>query len=118
MFVFDMVSPAKLASNQLSRIMSYPAALYMPPPSVAMLRSKTQLVVLAGPDTSGSFLLHVDPVEKSAKPDSPIENHTDRWQAMTDRTMAFMPLRKEGTGLDVNRENNTKVCVFLAHASM
>ena len=76
-FVFGMCPPARLASNQLSRMMSYPAALYMPPPSVAMLPSKTQLVVFAGPDTAGSFLLHADPVENSANPDLRVNIQTD-----------------------------------------
>lgn len=40
----------------------------MAPPSVALLRSKTQLVVFAGPEP-GAALLQADPVENSAIPD-------------------------------------------------
>lgn len=47
---------------------------------MALLRSKTQLVVFAGPDSTGSASLQAVPVENIAKPDVLVVESADRWK--------------------------------------
>lgn len=48
--------------------MSYPAAVYMAPPSSALLCSKIHAVVFAGPVSKGESSFHTEPEENRAKP--------------------------------------------------
>lgn len=48
--------------------MSYPAALYMAPPSTAWFRSKTHRVKFEGPVSSGDSSFHTEPEENRATP--------------------------------------------------
>lgn len=69
--------PAKLFSNQVPRIMSYPRALYIAPPSTALLSSKIQAVVFAGPEL-GEPSSHGVPEENNARPEIDAKDLAER----------------------------------------